>query len=123
MCSHRDYWSRTKSDSRAASSNFFFGTSLLIRRQRHLHIDEHERTSHGLSVALHGRIRGLLLVVKLLGHYGLLLMLLVHLLLLELLVLVLLLLLLLPHAGVVHVQVGREVVDVDRTRVVAGQGG
>ena len=51
-------------------------------------------------------------------------MLLVHLLLLELLVLVLLLLLLLlPHAGVVHVQVGREVVDVDRTRVVAGQGG
>ena len=54
-----------------------------------------------------------------------LLMLLVHLLLLELLVLVLvlLLLLLLPHARVVHVQVGREVVDVDRTRVVAGQGG
>ena len=50
-------------------------------------------------------------------------MLLVHLLLLELLVLVLLLLLLLPHAGVVHVQVGREVIDADRTRVVAGQGG
>ena len=50
-------------------------------------------------------------------------MLLVHLLLLELLVLVLVLLLLLPHARVVHVQVGREVVDVDRTRVVAGQGG
>ena len=50
-------------------------------------------------------------------------MLLVHLLLLELLVLVLLLLLLLPHARVVHVQVGREVIDVDRTRVVAGQGG
>lgn len=125
MCSHRDHWSRTKSDSRAASSNFFFGTSLLIRRQRHLHIDEHERTSHGLSVALNGRIRGLLLVVKLLSHYCLLLMLLVHLLLLELLVLVLvlLLLLLLPHARVVHVQVGREVVDVDRTRVVAGQGG
>lgn len=123
MCSHRDHWSRTKRNSRAASSNFFFGTSLLIRRQRHLHIDEHERTSHGLSVALHGRIRGLLLVVKLLSHYCLLLMLLVHLLLLELLVLVLLLLLLLPHAGVVHVQVGREVIDVDRTRVVAGQGG
>ena len=50
-------------------------------------------------------------------------MLLVHLLLLELLVLVLLLLLLLPHAGVVHVQVGREVVDVDRTGGVASQGG
>jgi len=49
-------------------------------------------------------------------------MLLVHLLLLELLVLVLVLLLFLPHARVVHVQVGREVVDVDRTRVVAGQG-
>ena len=39
--------------------------------------------------------------------------------------LVLLLLLLLPHARPrgVHVKVGREVVDVDRTRVVAGQGG
>jgi len=71
---------------------------------------------------LHWWVSSLLLVVKLLGHCGLLLVLVK--LLLEMLLLILLLLLFLSHGSViVHVEVCSEVVDMDGAWVVAGQGG
>ena len=88
---------------------------------------------------MHCRVSSLLLIVKLLGHCSLLLLLIKLLLLLKLLLLILrlllllmllilllllLLLLFLRHSSViVHVEVCGEVVDVDRARVMAGQGG
>ena len=95
---------------------------LLVRRHRHLHIHKHKWRGHWGSVALHWWVSSLLLVVKLLGHCGLLLVLVK--LLLEMLLLILLLLLFLSHGSViVHVEVCSEVVDMDGAWVVAGQGG